>query len=72
MPQVFKALATIAAWILFTFALIIGFSIFIQGIIIGELYGSEIPSMEMWAGSAVALAFGVGSVVVMLLRKRME
>ena len=72
MPQVFKALATIAAWILFTFALIIGFSIFIQGIIIGELYGSHIPSMEMWAGSAVALAFGVGSVVVMLLRKRME
>ena len=72
MPPIFKALASIAAWILFIFAFIIGFSIFIQGIIIGELYGSQIPSMEMWAGSAVALAFGVGSVVVMLLRKKME
>ena len=72
MPNIFKALATIAAWILFIFAIIIGFSLFIQGIIIGELYGSEIPSMELWAGTAVSLAFGVGSVVVMLLRKKME
>ena len=72
MPQIFKALATIGAWTLFIFAWIIGISIFIQGIIIGELYGSEIPSMEMWAGSAVALAFAVGSVVVMILRKKME
>jgi len=28
--------------------------------------------MEIWAGSAVALAFAVGSVVVMILRKKME
>ena len=72
MPDIFKALASIAAWLLFIFACIVGFSIFIQGIIIGELYGSHIPSMEMWAGSAVAFAFAVGSVVVMLLRKKME
>ena len=72
MPNIFKALASTAAWLLFIFAIIIGFSIFVQGIIIGELYGSEIPSMEMWAGSAVSLGFGVGSVVVMLLRKKME
>ena len=72
MPEIFKALATITAWILFIFAIIVGFSLFIQGIIIGELYGPEVPSMEMWAGSAVALAFALGSVVVMLLRKKME
>ncbi len=72
MPQIFKALASVAAWVLFIFAFIIGVSLFIQGIVIGELYGSEIPSMEMWAGSAVSLAFGVGSVVVMILRKKMD
>jgi hypothetical protein len=72
MPPIFKALASVAAWILYIFAFIIGFSLFIQGIIIGELFGSEIPSMELWAGSTVALAFGVGAVVVMLLRKKME
>ena len=72
MPQIFKALASIGAWVLFIFAWIIGISIFIQGIIIGELYGSEPPSMEIWAGSAVALAFAVGSVVVMILRQKME
>ena len=72
MPDIFKALASIAAWILYIFAFIIGFSLFIQGILIGELFGSEIPSMELWAGSTVALAFGVGAVVVMILRKKME
>ena len=72
MPGIFKALATIAAWALFIFAWIIGISIFIQGIIIGELYGSIIPSMEMWAGSLTALAFAIGSVAVMILRKKME
>jgi cytochrome b subunit of formate dehydrogenase len=72
MPPIFKALASTGAWVLFIFAWIIGISIFIQGIIIGELYGSEPPSMEIWAGSAVALAFAVGSIVVMILRQKME
>ena len=72
MPQIFKSLATITAWILFIFAIIVGFSLFIQGIIIGELYGSKPPSMEIWAGSAVALAFGVGAGFLMIVRKKLE
>ncbi len=72
MPDKFKALASVGAWVLFIFAWIIGISTFIQGIIIGELYGSEPPSMEIWAGSAVALGFAVGSVVVMRLRQKMD
>jgi len=72
MPSYFKALASVGAWALFIFAWIIGISIFIQGIINGDLYGSEPPPMEIWAGSAVALAFAVGSVVVMILRQKME
>jgi len=72
MPEKFKALASIGAWVLFIFAWIIGISLFIQGIINEDLYGTEPPPMEIWAGSAVALAFAVGSVVVMILRKKME
>ena len=72
MPQIFKAVASVGAWALFIFAWIIGISIFIQGIIIGELYGSKPPSMEIWAGSAVALAFAVGAGFLMIVRKKLE
>jgi len=72
MPSYLKALATIGVWGLFLFAWIIGISIFIQGIIIGELYSSELPSMSMWAGSAVALAFAVGAGFLMIVKKKLE
>ena len=73
MPQVFKALATITAWILWICGLVMGFSTAIIGIIAGDLFNPAQPlAMSYPAIFAVALAYGVGAVVVMILRKKME
>ncbi len=72
MPQIFKALASILVWVLWICGMVMGFSVFIHGMITGAIYGTEPPPMSVWAGFAVALGFGVGSVVVMLLRQKME
>jgi vacuolar-type H+-ATPase subunit I/STV1 len=72
MPSIFKALATIMAWILWICGLVMGFSTFIMGIVNGDLYGSEAVPMVYPVGFAVALAYGIGAAVVMLLRKKME
>ena len=72
MPPIFKALASITAWILWIAGLVCGFSTFIMGIITGTLYGGGPVPMSYWAGFAVALAYGVGAVVVMKLRKMLE
>ena len=73
MPQIFKALATILAWILWISGLVMGFSVLIIGIIAGDLFNTAAPVPMVYpAMFAVALAFGVGSVVVMVLRKNME
>jgi hypothetical protein len=72
MPQIFKALATITVWVLWIAGLVCGFSGFIKGIILGDLYGSAPTPMSYWAGFAVALAYGLGAVVVMRLRQKME
>ncbi|MFC1981575.1 hypothetical protein ACFLVN_04980, partial [Chloroflexota bacterium] len=72
MPEKFKALASIMAWVLWFSGMVMGFSIFLHGIILGKIYGPEPPPMEITVGFAVSLAFGVGAVVVMLLRKKME
>ena len=71
MPPIFKALATITAWFLFISAWINALSTFLSGIITGDLYGGE-PPMQIPVFFAVALAQGVGAVVVMILRKKME
>ena len=72
MPDKFKALTTIMAWVLWFSGMLMGFSIFIHGIILGKIYGPEPAPMEIMVGFAVSLAFGVGAVVVMILRKKME
>ena len=72
MPQIFKALATILVWVLWICGMVMGFSVFIHGMIMGVIYGPEPSPMSVWAGFAVALAYGVGAVVVMILRKKME
>ena len=72
MPDIFKALATILVWVLWICGMLMGFSLFILGIIHGDLYGSTVAPMEYWAGFSTSLAFGVGAVVVMILRKKME
>ncbi len=72
MPQIFKALASIMAWILWISGLIMGLSTFIMGIISGSFYGSEPTPMVFPVSFAVALAYGIGAVVVMRLRQKME
>ena len=71
MPDIFKALASITAWGFFIIAWVLGISAFIMGIITGNLYGGQ-PPMVLIVSFAVSLAYGVGAVVVMILRKKME
>lgn len=73
MPNYFKGLASIMAWVLWLAGLVTGFSYLVMGIITGDLYNVNAPPpMAYNIGFFVALAMGVGSVVVMLLRKKME
>lgn len=73
MPQIFKALASIMAWILWISGLVMGFSTLIIGTIAGDLFNVAQPMPMVYpAGFAVALAFGIGAVVVMKIRKDLE
>ena len=72
MPDVFKALATVGAWILFVAGMVMGFSTFIMGIINEHLFGSEVVPMEYAASFAVAAFYVLAAVVIMILRKKME
>ena len=72
MPDIFKALATTMAWILWIIALIMGFSTWAVGTLSGELYGGGGVSMAYPATFAVAGFYALAAVVIMLLRKKME
>ena len=72
MPDIFKALASILAWVLWIAGLVMGLSTFVMGLISGALYGGQPTPMIYPVSFAVALAYGVGAVVVMILRKKME
>jgi len=72
MPEKFKALASIMAWSLWIISWVIGLSTFVMGLVNGYLYGSEPAPMAIPAFFALSLAYGIGAVVVMILRKKME
>jgi hypothetical protein len=73
MPGVFKPLATIMAWVLWVSGMVMGFSTLIVGTIAGDLFNPAQPvPMAYPAMFVVALAYGVGAVVVMRLRQKME
>jgi len=72
MPPVFKALATIMVWVLWISGMVMGFSVLIAGIARGEIYGPQAPPMSVWAGFAVALAFGLVALIGMKVRKSLE
>ena len=73
MPEVFKALATITAWILWICGLVMGFSTLIVGIIAGDLFNAaQTVPMAYPAMFAVAGAYAILAVVIMILRKKME
>ena len=73
MPQIFKALASIMVWILWISGLVMGFSTLIMGIIAGDLYNAAKPvPMAYPASFAVAIAFAIGALVAMKIRKGLE
>ena len=72
MPDIFKALASITAWAMFIIFWVMGLSTFIMGLSTGVLYSSQGVPMTFPVFFAVSLAAGVGAVVVMVLRKKME
>ena len=72
MPDVFKALATVGAWIMFIAGMVMGFSTFIMGIVNEDLFGSDVVPMEYGASFAVAAFYVLAAVVIMILRKKME
>ena len=72
MPPIFKALATITAWVLFILSWTTGLSTLMSGIISGRLYGPEPPPMVMLGFFALAFAYAIGAVVVMKLRQILE
>jgi len=73
MPPIFKALATIMAWILWICSLVMGFSAFVMGIITGALYSTTQPTPMIFPVTwAVAGFYAIVAVAVMVLRKKME
>jgi vacuolar-type H+-ATPase subunit I/STV1 len=72
MPDIFKALATVGAWVLFIAGMVMGFSTFIMGIINEDLFSSTTTPMEYDVAFAVAAFYVLAAVVVMILRKKME
>ena len=73
MPQIFKALASILVWVLWICGLVMGFSTLIVGIIAGDLFNAAEPvPMAYPATFAVALAYGIGALVAMKIRKGLE
>ena len=77
MPDIFKALATILAWVLWISGMVIAISTLVLGIMRGHLFAISPPPTGLdydpyIAWFALALAYGIGAVVVMILRKKME
>jgi tellurite resistance protein TehA-like permease len=73
MPDIFKALATITAWVLF----ICGWLLLVVGSIVGpavggQFFGSEPPAIEVYLAFTVTIACFILAVVVMGLRQKME
>jgi len=71
MPDIFKALATVGAWIMFICGMVMGFSAFATGIINEDLYGSTPTPMVYPAVFAVGGFYVLAAVVIMILRKKM-
>ncbi len=73
MPQIFKALATTTAWILWISGLVMGFSTLIVGTIGGDLFNPAQPiPMAYPATFAVAGFYAILALLAMKIRKGME
>ena len=67
MPTIFKALATIAVWVLFVFGLLR----LVIGLVMAFSSGPNEPAMGTYLDFAVGIASLTLSVVVMELRRRL-
>lgn len=70
MPQIFKALASITAWVLFVFGLLALLTAFVRIFRAGTGTSPSVALMWAYFGSAIASLFL--SVVTMKLRKTLE
>jgi hypothetical protein len=73
MPQIFKALVTVSAWLMFIFAwcfCVVG--LIIGGFVGGELTGTQPPSMNFLVGLALSIGFAFAGGFLLLVRKKME
>ena len=68
MPPIFKALATIAAWVLFVFGLLR----LLIGLVMAFSSGPNEPPIQTYLDFAIAVGSLTLSVVVMKLRKMLE
>ena len=72
MPEKFKALASITAWVLFIVAWITAIMTILSTSIAGGMFGDAPPPMVVPVFYLVAVVEAVSAVVVMILRKKME
>ena len=73
MPSIFKALATITAWILFIGGLITLVSVLVMTAASGQLYSVDSPPpMEFYIGLGLATIQVALAVVCMKLRQMLE
>ena len=73
MPQIFKPLVTVSAWLMFILAW--GFSVvgfIVGGLVEGELTGSEPPSMNFLVALALSIGFAFAGGFLLLVRKKLE
>ena len=68
MPPVFKALSTIAAWVLFVFGLLR----IIIGLVVAFSLGPAQPPMEAYLDFGIGVSSITLSVVIMELRRRFQ
>ena len=73
MPQIFKGLVTVSAWLMFILAW--GFSVvgfIVGGFVEGEITGAEPPSMNFLVGLALSIGFAFAGGFLLLVRKKLE
>jgi hypothetical protein len=68
MPSIFKALSTITAWVLFVFGLLR----LVIGLVMAFTTGPQTASLPIYLDFFVGVLALTLSVVVMLLRKKLE
>ena len=68
MPSIFKALATITAWVLFIFGLLR----LVIGLVMAFTTGPQLASLPVYLDFFVGIIALTLSVVVMLLRKKLD